>query len=480
VTKETSKMEPSIWQQLIDEIQAFPADLRDLPVWTKASPREIRARLESRYTFDAPVPLETVVADAMKLLREWTVHVTHPRYFGLFNPSVRQASILADSLVALYNPQLAVWSHAAAANEIERHTLRHFAAALGMDRDTAHANFTSGGAEANLSAVLVALAHHFPEAGETGLSGLPARPAIYATGETHHSFVKIARMSGLGTNSLRLVPLTEKFTMDTAALEDRISSDLDQGWHPLLIVGTAGTTSTGAIDPLPQMAEIAADCGAWFHVDGAWGAAAVLSPRLRPELAGIERADSITWDAHKWLSVPMGAGMFFCRHPESVRRAFAVSASYMPGKTGGDTSDPYAVTAQWSRRAIGLKVFMALAEIGLDGYSDLIDHQTRMGDLLRERLGQAGWEIVNHTRLPVVCFTHPDIRAGRCRTRDVLKTIYQRGRVWISDVVLEGQQRVLRACITSFQSNEADIECLLEELEHARDLKQSGQIEPGE
>lgn len=472
-------MVPSIWQQLIDEIQAFPTDLRDLPVWSKASPREIRTLLENRYTFDAPVPLETVVADAMQLLREWTVHVTHPRYFGLFNPSVRQASILADALVALYNPQLAAWSHAAAANEIERHTLKQFAGALGMDRDTAHANFTSGGAEANLSAVLVALAHQFPDAGETGLAGLPTRPAIYATGETHHSFVKISRMSGLGTNSIRQVPLTEKFTMDTAALEDQLRTDLDQGWHPLLIIGTAGTTSTGAVDPLPELAGIAADRGAWFHVDGAWGAAAVLSPRLRPELAGIERADSVTWDAHKWLSVPMGAGMFFCRHPESVRRAFAVSATYMPGKTG-DSSDPYSVTAQWSRRAIGLKVFMALAEIGLDGYGDLIDRQTRMGDLLRERLSQTGWQIVNHTRLPVVCFTHPDIRAGRCRTRDVLKTIYQRGRVWISDVVLEGQQRVLRACITSFQSNEEDVECLLEELEHARELKISTQARSGE
>ena len=467
-------MAPSIWQQLIDEIQAFPADLRDLPVWSKASPREIRARLESRYTFNAPVPLETITADAIQLLRQWTVHVTHPHYFGLFNPSVRQASIVADALVALYNPQLAAWSHAAAANEIERHTLRHFADALGMDEE-AHANFTSGGAEANLSAVLVALAHHFPEAGETGLAGLSARPAIYATGETHHSFVKIARMSGLGPNGIRPVPLTEKFTMDAAALEKQIRADLALGWHPLLIVGTAGTTSTGAVDPLPKIA----DCGAWFHADGAWGAAAVLSPRLRPELAGIERADSVTWDAHKWLSVPMGAGMFFCRHPEAVRRAFSVSATYMPGKTG-DTSDPYAVTAQWSRRAIGLKVFMALAEIGLDGYGSLIDHQTRMGDLLRQRLNRAGWQVVNHTRLPVVCFTHPDIRAGRCRTRDVLKTIYQRGRVWISDVLLEGQQRVLRACITSFQSNEEDIECLLEELEHARNLKLSGQTEPGE
>ena len=461
-------MNRSIWEQLVDEIQAFTADIRDLPVQTKVRPKQVRAWLESRYPFDAPVPLEKVVADTVRLLRQWTVHVTHPRYFGLFNPSVRQASIIADTLVALYNPQLAAWSHAPAANEIERHTLNCFMGALGMDGDASFANFTSGGAEANLSAVLVALARLFPESGEDGIAGLGVRPAIYLTGETHHSFVKIARMSGLGTKSVRAVPTTERFAMDTEALQRQIEADLRDGWRPLLIVGTAGTTSAGVVDPLPELAEIAAQRSAWFHVDGAWGAAAVLSAQLRGELVGIERADSVTWDAHKWLSVPMGAGMFFCRHREAALRAFSVSASYMPGKTGSDAVDPYSLTTQWTRRAIGLKVFMALAEVGIEGYGALIEGQARMGDTLRQRLRQTGWLVVNDTRLPVVCFTHPDIRDGRLATRQILKTIYQRGRVWISDVVLGGQERVLRACITSFRSDETDIECLIGELEHAR------------
>ena len=461
-------MDRSVWEQLVDEIQAFTEGIRDLPVQKKVRPRQVRAWLESRYSFDAPVPLEKVVADTVRLLRQWTVHVTHPRYFGLFNPSVRQASIIADALVALYNPQLAAWSHAPAANEVERHTLDCFMAALGMDGDASFANFTSGGAEANQSAVLVALAHLFPESGEDGIAGLEVRPAIYLTGETHHSFVKIARMSGLGTQSVRTVPTTDRCAMDTDALQQRIEADLQNGWQPLVIVGTAGTTSAGIVDPLPELARIAARHGAWFHVDGAWGAAAVLSPRLRPELAGIERADSVTWDAHKWLSVPMGAGMFFCRHREAALRAFSVSASYMPGKVGHDAIDPYSITTQWTRRAIGLKVFMALAEVGVEGYGALIEHQARMGDFLRQRLRQTGWRVVNDTRLPVVCFTHPDIDEGQLATRQILKTIYQRGRVWISDVVLGGQERALRACITSFRSNETDIECLIDELEHAR------------
>jgi glutamate/tyrosine decarboxylase-like PLP-dependent enzyme len=457
----------SVWEQLIAEIQDFTAGVCDLPVRPHVTPSEVRTDLESRYDFAAPVPLAAVAADVSRLLRAWTVHVTHPRYFGLFNPSVRQAGIVADALAALYNPQLATWSHAPAANEMERLTLRCFAQALGFQPDSVLANFTSGGAEANLSAVLAALAHHFPEAEDAGVFGSKSRPAIYLTGESHHSFVKIARMTGIGTGALHQVPTTGQFVLDVDALTRRIQADIQAGWHPLMVVGTAGTTGAGLIDPLLQIADVARQLDLWFHVDAAWGGSAVLSPRLKPALAGIESADSVTWDAHKWLSVPMSAGMFFCRHPDAVKRAFAISTSYMPQEVG-DTTDLYTATTQWSRRAIGLKVFMSLAELGVEGYAGLIEHQADMGSFLRTRLGETGWIVRNETPLPVVCFSHPDIQNRHLTTGKILETIYARRRVWISDVVLGGQERVLRACITSFDTREPDIECLIEELELAR------------
>jgi glutamate/tyrosine decarboxylase-like PLP-dependent enzyme len=437
----------------------------------QVSPEQVRAELANRYTFNSPIPLDAITENVINLLRAWTVHVTHPRYFGLFNPSVRQASIIADALVALYNPQLAAWSHAPAANELEQLTLRHFAHALGLDKQALHANFTTGGAEANLSAVLAALVSRVPGWNETGFFGQHSRPAIYLTGETHHSFVKIARMTGLGTDALREIPTDSHLRMDVDALQSRIEADRASGWHPLLLVGTAGTTNAGIVDPLEQLSEVATAHELWYHVDAAWGGSAVLSPQLKGVVAGIERADSITWDAHKWLSVPMGAGMFFCRHPEAIARAFAITTSYMPDAVEGSTVDPYATTAQWSRRAIGLKVFMALAELGTDGYAELIEWQAQMGDALREQLHQLGWDVVNDTNLPVVCFTHPDIRQGKRSTREILHTISERGRVWISDVVLGNQERVLRACITSFHTNESDLVCLLEEIEYARQHK---------
>jgi glutamate/tyrosine decarboxylase-like PLP-dependent enzyme len=164
----------------------------------------------------------------------------------------------------------------------------------------------------------------------------------------------------------------------------------------------------------------------------------------------------------------MGAGMFFCQHPEAIKQVFAITTSYMPGAPAGGTVDPYTTTAQWSRRAIGFKVFMALAELGTSGYGELIEHQAQMGDYLRKRLDQLGWEVLNTTVLPVVCFTHPAIKQGKLLTGEILKTVYERGRVWISEVILGKQERALRACITSFHTNESDIDCLLEEIEYAR------------
>jgi glutamate/tyrosine decarboxylase-like PLP-dependent enzyme len=460
----------TVWTRLINEIEGFNNEICDMPVSQHVTPTEIRTELDRRYTFDKPIPLETLTTDISRLLRNWNLHVTHPRYFGLFNPSVRQAGIVADALVALYNPQLAVWSHAPVANEIEQLTLRIFTEALGYETDTTLANFTSGGTEANFSAVLAALVQRFPDVAEAGVAGLSSRPVIYLTGESHHSFVKIARMTGLGTNALREIPTGQNFTFSVEALEQQIEADRQAGWFPFMVVGTAGTTGAGLIDPLPQLADVANRFGLWFHVDAAWGGSAVLSPRLRTVLRGIECSDSVTWDAHKWLSVPMGAGMFFCRHPEAVKQAFAISTSYMPDETGDNTVDPYAVTAQWSRRMMGLKVFMALAELGLEGYGKQIERQADLGEHLRMRLKKTGWLIRNETQLPVVCFSHPDIQNGIISTGKILEGIYARGKVWISDVVLGGKERVLRACITSFHSDESDIEYLIEELEHSRRL----------
>ena len=449
--------------QIRDEFAKLESEIDEGPIVPHVTAAEIRSHLGSRYAFKQSTPLEEVTADVEDMLRNWQVQVTHPRYFGLYNPSVTAAGVVADTLVAMFNPQLANWHTSPAANEIERHTLGWLAAKFGFPQDSI-ATFTSGGMEANLSAVVVALTRVFPEYGENGLRSLSGEPAIYLTAEAHHGFNKIAHMAGLGRRSLRVVETDSDLMMNVDELSRRVEEDRSAGFLPFMVVGNAGTTAAGVIDPLPAIGAFCNENGLWFHADAAWGGAAVISPLLRHHLAGIELADSITCDAHKWLSVPMGAGMFFCRHRDSVAQAFRSDITYMPGKAGpqlGDsevTFDPLTHSAQWSRRFIGLKLFMTLAERGEDGYAEMIEHQARMGDLLRDRLIASGWRIVNSTPLPVICFT----RDGLAPTA-LLAELRERQIAWMSETTLGGTP-VIRACITSFKTTGQNIEFVVNEM----------------
>jgi len=446
-----------VFDELQTAVAKLESEIANGPIVPAVTPPEIRRHLE-RYDFARPLPLDDVVTDVETMLRSWQVHVTHPRYFGLFNPSVTAASVVGDTLTAMYNPQLATWRTSPAANEIERHTLGWLTRKFGLPADTS-ASFTSGGAEANLSAVTVALTRRFPAYGTGGARRLPASPTLYLTAESHHSFGKIAHLTGIGREAIRLVATDARLTMDVADLARRVAEDRRDGFAPFMVVGTAGTTGAGAIDPLPELGRFCAAEDLWFHVDAAWGGAAIVSPRLRGHLDGIAAADSITCDAHKWFSVPMAAGMFFCRHPESVAETFRAETSYMPGKTAGPVVDPYTTSVQWSRRFIGLKLFVALAHHGEAGYVAMIEEQARLGDVLRASLARAGWRLVNTTPLPVVCFTRDGLDTGA-----FLAALYRRQIAWMSEVRLAGGAPVLRACVTSVRTSESDIDWVVREM----------------
>ena len=242
---------------VIDEIECdfthLQTDIANGPILPAVTAEEIRSYLSARYDFHQALPLEEVIDDVEKMLRTWQVQVTHPRYFGLFNPSVTLASVIADTLVAMYNPQLANWRTSPAANEMERHTLGWLANRFGLPGETI-ATFTSGGTEANLSAVVVALTRAFPDYGEHGLRHLNGVPSIYLTEETHHSFSKIAHMTGLGRRALRPVATDRDLKMNLGELRRLVAEDRQNGFLPFLIVGTGGTTAAGVIDPLPELA----------------------------------------------------------------------------------------------------------------------------------------------------------------------------------------------------------------------------------
>jgi glutamate/tyrosine decarboxylase-like PLP-dependent enzyme len=363
----------------------------------------------------------------------------------------------------MYNSQLANWRTSPAANEIERHTLGWLAEKFGLPRNCI-ATFTSGGTEANLSAVVVALTRAFPDYGEHGVRHLKATPSIYLTAEAHNGYNKIAHMTGLGRRALRIVSTESDLKMNLGELQRCVAEDRNNGFLPFMVIGTAGTTATGVIDPLPGIGQFCREAGLWFHVDAAWGGSAILAPSLKHYLDGIGDADSITCDAHKWLSVSMGCGMFFCRHPDTVAEAFRADVSYMPGKKIGPVFDPYTNSAQWSRRFIGLKLFMALAQQGEAGYAEMIEHQTRMGNVLRDALRASGWSILNSTPLPLVCFTREGLVPA-----EFLASLHKRQIAWMSEARV-GNIPVVRACITSFRTTERHIHWVVSEMNRLAEI----------
>lgn len=413
------------------------------------------------YDFAAPRDAASVAADLFDLLRGAGVRSDHPGYFGLFNPPALVPAIAGDLIVATVNPQLAVWSHAAAAAEIERKLVALFADRIWPGAASA-GNFTSGGSEANHSAVLVALARRY--AGwATG--GLPRdrRPVIYVSAEAHLAWIKIARATGLGDSAVRLVKAEDGLSLSGSALRRAIDADADT--DPLMLVATAGATAHGAVDDLRGFAEVGETLGVHVHIDAAWAGGALLDPSRAGLFDGIAGADTVTIDPHKWLAVPMGAGLFLSRARAGLNTAFGVSTGYMPAAMG-DHEDPYVHSMQWSRRFIGGKLFMALATLGLEGYRAIIARQFALGDRLRDGLRAHGWAIVNDTRLPLICFApRPgDDEIVRRIAADTVAT----GRHWLSTVAMRGQV-VLRACITGFETDEHDIDALIATVTEIRD-----------
>jgi aromatic-L-amino-acid/L-tryptophan decarboxylase len=460
----SSSAQRSVLDGVVERLVERSASASDIRVSPSLTAEDVRMHLDELDP-EAPMDAGELTAWTAELLNGSMVHPTSPRYFGLFNPSPSFMGVVGDLMTAAYNPQLAAWTHAPGPVEIEAWLIRYLASRIGFAGEVG-GSFTSGGAEANAMAVHVALTRTFPEFGDRGLRALDADPVVYISTESHHAWVKIAHVTGLGRDSLRHVPVTDDLELDTAALDAALEEDTRAGKRPTLVVATAGTTSAGVIDDLREVGRLAHDHDAFFHVDAAWGGSAVLSDALRPHLDGMERADSVTIDAHKWLSVPMGAGMFISPHPQLLRETYRVSTAYMPDAEAG-TVDPYTTTNQWSRRFTGLKLFLTLVTAGRTGYERQLDHDTRLADLLRQRLTGDGWNIVNDTPLPVVCFVDPANPSNLGHHQQIVDRVVDTGRAWISTTIIDGRPAI-RACITSHRTTASDIDELVDLLHHAR------------
>jgi glutamate/tyrosine decarboxylase-like PLP-dependent enzyme len=413
------------------------------------------------FDFERPVPLPQVLDWVVQQMECGIVHVTHPRYFGLFNPAPTFPAQCADRLAAVFNPQLATRTTSPAAVDIESHVIRAVATRLGLPA-AARGHFTTGGAEANHTAVVLALTRATPRFAADGARAFSGPPVFYVSRESHLAWVKIAHQTGIGRSAVRHVATDGSGRLDPQALADAIAADRARGCVPFMIAATAGTTNAGMIDPLSQCAEIARAADLWYHVDAAWGGALIASPARRMHLAGIDRADSVTVDAHKWFATTMCCGMFVTRWPAVLSAAFATAASYMPSNM--PDVDPYITSAQWSRRFLGLRLFLSLAAAGWEGYGEHVEHALLMIDLLRTQLVTRGWTIANASPVGVLCAVprRPDA------VRRIVDHVIISGRAWVSVAVLEGRE-VIRACVTSGMTTTDDITALVSALVQAED-----------
>ena len=444
------------WQRVGEELERALAAAMAGPVLPRADNSAFREQL-ARYDFATPQPLPEAVRWVAGALQTGLVQTTHPRYYGLFNGRAALAAEVADRVAAAFNPQLSVWSHAPAAVDIERHTISAVTARLGYG-PTASGHFTSGGSEANYTGLLCALTRGNAAFDELGSRAFDGPPRVYASRDSHLAWLKIAHQAGIGRGAIRLIATDGRGRMDLNALRLAIEADLRAGDAPVMIAATAGTTNAGAVDPLRECRLVADEFGLWLHVDAAWGGGLIASKRARGLLEGIERADSVTIDAHKWLAATMGTGMFLVRDATLLARVFRVAASYMPASNPG--LDPYVNSVQWSRRFAGLRLFTTLASAGWDGLGRHIERCLELAHRLESRLRASGWAIVNDAGMAVVCATPPTTSVSVDR---IIAGLHANGHHWCSRAMFE-DQAVVRACITNSTTNEADVDALTEEL----------------
>jgi glutamate/tyrosine decarboxylase-like PLP-dependent enzyme len=416
------------------------------------------------FDFQQPRLLDDTLDWIVARLENGITHITNPRYFGLFNPAPTFPAQCADRIAAVFNPQLATSTTSPVPVALEAHVVRAVAQRAGF-LETASGHFTTGGAEANYTALICALTRACPGFALDGARAFSGRPTFYTSQESHLAWLKIAHQAGIGRSAVRLVATDGTGRMSIAALQAAIAADRAAGHVPVMIVATAGTTNAGMIDPLVACGEIAREQAVWYHADAAWGGGVIASDRLRRLLAGIEAADSMTIDAHKWFATTMGCGMFITRDPGLLSSAFQVSTTYMPSNL--KTLDPYVTSVQWSRRFLGLRLFLSLAAAGWAGYGEHVEHSVELAASLAQALRSLGWTIVNDSQLAVLCIRPPP---GSPAVGSIVSSVLQSGRAWISTATFEGQA-VIRACLTHGETTQQDVDELVDALRAAQDSR---------
>jgi glutamate/tyrosine decarboxylase-like PLP-dependent enzyme len=459
-----------IGHRLVDEIADRLAKLPDGPVTPDDSPAVLRSALGAEQTLPpAGTDAGGLVSEATRLLFDHSLFNAHPRFFGYITSSPAPIGMFGDFLAAAVNQNVGASRLAPLATEIEAQSVRWIAELIGYPASCGGL-LVSGGNMANFVCLVAARAAKAPwDVRKEGLSREGRRLLVYASTETHTWIQKAADLFGLGTDAIRWIATDDEQRMDSSALHRQIEQDLRLGHHPFLVVGTAGSVSTGVIDSLPDISEICREHELWFHVDGAYGALAAQAPGSPASLRVLSEADSVAVDPHKWLYAPLEAGCALVRDPEKLRNAFSYHPAYY--HFDDQVLNYFDYGPQNSRGFRALKVWLALRQVGRAGYLKMIGDDILLARHLHQLTAHHPEFEATTQNLSITTFRYvpPDLRpqvgSEKIETylnqlnQNLLTAVEKSGEAFLSNALIGGRY-VLRACIVNFHTSLADVEAL--------------------
>lgn len=456
---------------LVDQLATFYETLRERPVTAGEPAGTIRDLIGRGELPESGTPVLDLLEQVVPQLRDHSLHNGHPRFFGYITSSAAPLGALADLLAAAINSNIGKWDLAPVASEIETQTVRWLAQLVGFPVPCGGL-MVSGGNMANFIGFAAARRARIPwNIRSDGAYADQRRLTVYASRETHTWIEKAADLSGLGTEGIRWIETDDQQRMRPDVLERRIEADLQAGCLPFMIVGTAGSVSTGAVDPLADIAAVSKRRGLWFHVDGAYGAPAAILPEAPADLKALALADSVALDPHKWLYTPLEAACALVRQPNALRDAFSYRPSYYHFDDENEESgiNYYEHGFQNSRGFRALKVWLCLRHVGRAGYERMIRDDIALARRLHETV-EAHEELEPGSQhLSITTFRYRPRATGAAQdawqayldtlNTQLLSVLQRSGETYVSNAVI-GDRQFLRACFVNFRTRIADVNAL--------------------
>jgi aromatic-L-amino-acid decarboxylase len=463
--------DPETWEKAARRAVELAVDVSTGWEQRRPGPEETPDQILKRFREPlprSPAPFDAI-ADRLEELASLSTFIGHPRWFAYITSSPNPVGVVGDFVTSAINPNIGLWRGGPAATAVELQSIDWLKELLGYPPE-AEGVYTSGGQFANIVAHAVIRDHAAGwDVRRRGMNPGGGAPnlRVYASEEIHYCHQQAAELLGMGSESVRLVPVDEDYRMRVDALARMIEEDRARGNRPIAIVATAGTVGTGAVDPIGELIRVARSERLWLHVDGAYGAFAVVAPSAPEELRAMADADSIACDPHKWLYAPVDAGVVLVREPGLLAASFAFHASYLHARADSDGRvDLAELGPENSRRARGIKVWMALQAYGFDGYRDMIERNIRLAAYM-ERIVEAEPELVlvAPRELSIVCWRVepegvPDDRLDGLQV-EVIEELESRGVAIVSNARLRDGRTALRACIVNFRTGSGDVEAVV-------------------